>query len=86
MLPPGANSIRLFWCKLHRYWHNALSFDLGYAAVSINYAKKFIKLTPVACAINIVMIVNYAAIGIIYNCGNMPILLKTTSVIYASRV
>ncbi len=86
MLPPVANCIRLFWCKLHRYWHNALSFDLGYAAVSMNYAKKFIKLTLVACTINIVKIVNYNARGVIYNCSNMPILLKDTSVIYASRV
>jgi hypothetical protein len=39
-LATGVYFIKLFWCNLCCYWHITLSFNLGYAARGINYAKK----------------------------------------------
>jgi hypothetical protein len=41
-----ANIIKLFRHNLHRYQHIALSFDPGYAANGVNYAKKVLRNWP----------------------------------------
>jgi hypothetical protein len=40
ILIPVANFIKLFWCNLYCYQCITLSFDQGYTARGINYAKK----------------------------------------------